>query len=72
MKKAASVLLAGTVGAATLLAGFFALPLRRSRAEGTPAGAAPTANPQTFIAGVNEDLRRLAVKSSTAEWIKNT
>jgi len=29
-------------------------------------------NPQTFVASVNEDLRRLTVKSSTAEWIKNT
>ena len=27
---------------------------------------------QRFVSGVNEDLRRLTVRASTAEWIKNT
>ena len=39
-----------------------------------PAGAAPglTGDPKAFVARVNDDYRRLAVRASTAESIKNT
>jgi peptidyl-dipeptidase A len=29
-------------------------------------------DPRGFVSGVNEEIRKLAVRSSTAEWIKNT
>jgi peptidyl-dipeptidase A len=34
--------------------------------------AATPADAKTFITGVNDELKRLSVRSSTAEWIKNT
>jgi peptidyl-dipeptidase A len=34
--------------------------------------AGKKADPRGFVAGVNEEIRKLAVRASTAEWIKNT
>src|SRR5512143_3823242 len=41
--------------------------------EARPAPAAPTpADAKAFVAQVNEELRRLTIRSSTADWIKQT
>ena len=76
MKKAALVSLAClTVAGVVTVASGGGWFLRLGHAQ-TGAAAAPSGllnmNPKSFIAGVNEDYRRLSVKSSTAEWIKNT
>jgi peptidyl-dipeptidase A len=39
---------------------------------GAPKAAPTPAEAKTFITGVNDELKRLSVRSSTAEWIKNT
>jgi peptidyl-dipeptidase A len=41
-------------------------------APGASAAAPTAADARAFVQGVNEELKRLSVRSSTAEWIKST
>ncbi|HEY0712332.1 MAG TPA: M2 family metallopeptidase [Polyangia bacterium] len=59
-----SLSVAGAVGAATI--GLSLLPARSSNAQSA------SGDPKAFITKVNEDLKRLTIRSATAEWIKNT
>ena len=78
MKKAA-VLISGALAALTMLAALvvtvLGLGLRNSSAQSAPPPKTSTSGPpdaKRFVASVNEELRRLGVRSATAEWIKNT
>jgi peptidyl-dipeptidase A len=55
------------VGVITVLAVVLVVPA-------TPSAQGPAGSPdgRAFVAGVNDDYRKLAVRSATAEWIKNT
>jgi peptidyl-dipeptidase A len=72
MRKAALGILGFAACLTVLTVALLAPPLRRSQAQSGTGAPGLNMNPQTFVASVNEDLRRLTVKSSTAEWIKNT
>jgi peptidyl-dipeptidase A len=63
-RRVTAVAVAGLVAAAVVVV-----------VELAPATEAQTTRPpdaKAFVAGVNDDFRKLAVRSSTAEWIKNT
>jgi peptidyl-dipeptidase A len=64
-----SLSVAGAVGAAAI--GLSLLPARSSNAQ-SAAGQSAANDPKAFIGKVNDDLKRLTVRSATAEWIKNT
>jgi peptidyl-dipeptidase A len=71
MDKSRLVVQGSLIGAAALV-GCLAIGLARTpaRAQAPAGGGKPDA--RTFIAGVNEEFRKLQVQSGTAEWIKNT
>jgi peptidyl-dipeptidase A len=77
ISRASSALLRFSVGFGLLSSGFAgsvrALPERPGRPAAAQEGAAPTAGEaKAFIDGVNAELKRLTVRASTADWIRNT
>ena len=67
------LLSASLTGAAVVLACLaIALTLAPARAQQAPPPAAAKPDARAFISGVNEEFRKLQIKSGTAEWIKNT
>ncbi len=79
MKKAALVWsVASTIVAGTLALVMAPGPRVHAQSKPAPSGSTGgptggmTGDPKVFVAWVNEEYRRLAVRASTAEWIKNT
>ena len=67
-----SRVVASRIALATLVGAIF-LPVGQAAAQEAPPPAARGGSPaKRFVDTVNEDLRRLTVRASTAEWIKNT
>ena len=67
MRKTRLLSLSVSAGAALLAASGIGVALLSAQPSG-----GQKADPRGFVAGVNEEIRKLAVRSSTAEWIKNT
>lgn len=67
MKRARLLSSSGVFSAGLVGLGFLCTPLVRPRAQ-----SAATGDAKSFVAKVNEEYRRLTVKSGTAEWIKST